>query len=73
MAVEFVKERLAFSPQSNDPFATFQRQLIGAVAELITEGKVQRFGRSIGRRDHVKKAYVSLKPGQELNFSGEAA
>ena len=28
---------------------------------------------SPGRRDHAKKAYVSLKPGQELNFSGEAA
>ena len=37
------------------------------------KGKTKRFGRSIGRRDHVKKAYVSLKPGQELNFSGEAA
>ena len=37
------------------------------------KGKVKRFGRSIGRRDHVKKAYVSLKAGQELNFSGEAA
>ena len=37
------------------------------------KGKAKRFGRSIGRRDHVKKAYVSLKPGQELNFSGEAA
>ncbi len=36
-------------------------------------GKIKRFGRSIGRRDHVKKAYVCLKPGQELNFSGEAA
>ena len=28
---------------------------------------------SPGRRDHVKKAYVSLKAGQELNFSGEGA
>ncbi len=37
------------------------------------KGKVKRFGKSIGRRDHVKKAYVALKPGQELNFSGEAA
>ena len=37
------------------------------------KGKAKRFGRSIGRRDHVKKAYVTLKPGQELNFSGEAA
>ena len=37
------------------------------------KGKVKRFGGRIGRRDHVKKAYVALKPGQELNFSGEAA
>ena len=37
------------------------------------KGKVKRFGRAIGRRDHVKKAFVSLKAGQELNFSGEAA
>ena len=38
-----------------------------------SKGKTKRFGRSIGRRDHVKKAYVSLKEGQQLNFSGEAA
>ena len=37
------------------------------------KGKVKRFGKSIGRRDHVKKAYVSLKAGQELNFAGEGA
>ncbi|MGW3796556.1 recombinase family protein [Dermacoccus nishinomiyaensis] len=35
VSVEFVKERLTFSPDAAaDPFATFQRQLIGAVAEL---------------------------------------
>ena len=44
-----------------------------SVSTVTHKGKVKRFGRSIGRRDHVKKAYVSLKPGQELNFSGEAA
>ena len=43
------------------------------VSTVTQKGKVKRFGRSIGRRDHVKKAYVSLKAGQELNFSGEAA
>ncbi|CAM5790468.1 50S ribosomal protein L23 [Rhizobacter fulvus] len=43
------------------------------VSTVIQKGKVKRFGKSIGRRDHVKKAYVSLKAGQELNFSGEAA
>ena len=46
---------------------------VESVQTLVQKGKVKRFGRSIGRRDHVKKAYVSLKAGQELNFSGEAA
>ena len=46
---------------------------VDSVQTVQHKGKVKRFGKSIGRRDHVKKAYVSLKPGQELNFSGEAA
>ncbi len=46
---------------------------VKAVQVVNQKGKVKRFGRGIGRRDHVKKAYVDLKPGQELNFSGEAA
>ena len=46
---------------------------VESVSTVIQKGKVKKFGRSIGRRDHVKKAYVSLKAGQELNFSGEAA
>ena len=46
---------------------------VKSVSTVTQKGKVKRFGKSIGRRDHVKKAYVCLKPGQELNFSGEAA
>ena len=46
---------------------------VEAVAVVNVKGKTKRFGRSVGRRDHLKKAYVSLKAGQELNFSGEAA
>jgi large subunit ribosomal protein L23 len=46
---------------------------VDSVATVNQKGKAKRFGRTMGRRDHVKKAYVSLKPGQELNFSGEAA
>ena len=46
---------------------------VASVSTVNQKGKVKKFGRSIGRRDHVKKAYVSLKAGQELNFSGEAA
>jgi large subunit ribosomal protein L23 len=36
------------------------------------KGKEKRFGRFIGRRSGWKKAYVSLKPGQEINFAVEA-
>ncbi len=32
--VEFVTERLSFDPDSEDPFATFQLHLLGAVAQL---------------------------------------
>ena len=46
---------------------------VASVSTVTQKGKVKRFGKSTGRRDHVKKAYVSLKAGQELNFSGEAA
>jgi large subunit ribosomal protein L23 len=33
------------------------------------KGKKKRFGRSMGRRSDVKKAFVCLKPGQEINFA----
>ena len=32
------------------------------------KGKQKRFGRNMGSRKNWKKAYVSLKPGQEINF-----
>jgi large subunit ribosomal protein L23 len=37
------------------------------------KGKEKRFGRFTGRRNHWKKAYVSLKPGQEINFAATEA
>jgi len=46
---------------------------VKAVSVVNIKGKTKRFGRSVGRRDHVRKAYVTLQPGQELNLSGEAA
>ena len=33
------------------------------------KGKEKRFGRFSGRRNHWKKAYVCLKPDQEINFA----
>ena len=35
------------------------------------KGKAKRFGAYNGRRRNWKKAYVSLKPGQEINFAQE--
>ncbi|MBP8868142.1 MAG: 50S ribosomal protein L23 [Propionivibrio sp.] len=32
------------------------------------KGKQKRFGRYMGSRKNWKKAYVSLMPGQEINF-----
>jgi large subunit ribosomal protein L23 len=32
------------------------------------KGKQKRFGRYFGRRSNWKKAFVSLKPGQEIDF-----
>lgn len=43
------------------------------VSTVNIKGKTKRFGKSQGRRDNVRKAYVTLKAGQELNLSGEAA
>ena len=46
---------------------------VKSVSVLNTKGKTKRFGKTVGRRDNVRKAYVMLKEGQELNLSGEAA
>ena len=41
---------------------------VESVQVLNQKGKVKRFGRHIGRRRGTRKAYVSLAPGQEINF-----
>jgi large subunit ribosomal protein L23 len=46
---------------------------VESVQTVNQRGKEKKFGRALGRRDHIKKAYVCLKQGHELNFSGEAA
>ena len=42
---------------------------VESVQVANVKGKEKRFGRFIGRRKGWKKAYVSLKPGQEINFA----
>jgi large subunit ribosomal protein L23 len=44
---------------------------VDGVSVVNIKGKTKRFSKTIGRRDNVRKAYVTLKPGQELNLGGE--
>lgn len=40
------------------------------VNTLVVKGKVKRHGQRIGRRSDWKKAYVTLKKGQNLDLAG---
>ena len=42
---------------------------VQSVTVANVKGKQKRAGRLMGRRSDWKKAYVSLKPGQEINFA----
>jgi large subunit ribosomal protein L23 len=46
-----------------------QKLEVAAVRIVNVRGKEKRSGRFIGRRNNWKKAYVCLKPGQEINFA----
>jgi large subunit ribosomal protein L23 len=39
------------------------------VSTINVGGKTKRAGKGMGKRKDWKKAYVSLKPGQEINFA----
>lgn len=45
---------------------------VESVQTVNREGKVKRSGRFTGCRNHTKRAFVALKPGQEINFVEEA-
>lgn len=46
---------------------------VESVTTVTTKGKTKRFGRTLGRRSDVKKAYISLAAGQELDLEAAAA
>ena len=45
---------------------------VESVQTVNREGKQKRAGRFIGRRNHTKRAFVCLNPGQEINITQEA-
>ncbi len=44
---------------------------VSAVQILNLKGKRKRFGRYMGKRSDVRKAYITLAEGQEINFEQE--
>jgi large subunit ribosomal protein L23 len=46
---------------------------VSQVNTTLVKGKNKRFGRSLGRRQDYKKAYVSLKAGNEIDFTSVVA
>ena len=44
---------------------------VESVQILTIKGKQKRFGRFNGARSNVRKAYVCLQAGQEINFAQE--
>jgi large subunit ribosomal protein L23 len=53
-------------------FSTKEQKIeVTGVSVMNTHGKTKRAGRFIGQRQGYKKAYVSIKAGQDLNFAGQ--
>jgi len=72
-AVMFKVLRDASKPEIKAAVELMFKVEVKGVSVVNTKGKTKRFGKSVGRRDNIRKAYVMLKPGQELNLGGEAA
>jgi len=43
---------------------------VEAVQVVNMRGKMKRFGKTPGKRNNWKKAYVQLKPGHDIDFVG---
>ena len=71
--VLFKVMRDATKPEIKAAVELMFKVTVDSVQTVQHKGKTKRFGKGVGRRDHVKKAYVCLAQGQELNFSGEGA
>ena len=72
-AVTFKVLQNATKPEIKAAVELMFKVEVKGVSVVNTKGKTKRFGKTMGRRDNIRKAYVTLQPGQELNLSGEAA
>lgn len=67
--VVFVVTPDATKPEIKAAVEMLFKVRVTAVQVANAKGKKKRFGRSMGRRSDVRKAFVCLMPGQEINFA----
>lgn len=68
--VVFKVARDASKPEIKSAVELLFEVKVKSVATLNVKGKHKRFGRREGRRKDWKKAYVTLEPGQQIDFLG---
>ena len=67
--VVFRVDKRATKPEIKAAVELMFKVEVEGVRVSNVRGKEKRFGQTLGRRNEWKKAYVSLKPGQEINFA----
>lgn len=67
--VVFKVDRGATKPEVKAAVELLFKVEVESVQIANVKGKVKRFGKITGRRKGWKKAFVCLKPGQEINFA----
>ena len=72
-AVTFKVMQDATKPEIKAAVELMFKVEVTGVSVVNIKGKAKRFGRGMGRRSNVRKAYVMLKDGSDLNLSGEVA
>jgi large subunit ribosomal protein L23 len=66
----FKVQKSATKPEIKRAVEVMFKVEVDSVQVANVKGKVKRFGRAIGKRSDWKKAYVRLKPGHDIDFSG---
>jgi large subunit ribosomal protein L23 len=70
--VVFLVTKDATKPEIRAAVEMLFKVQVESVQVANRQGKQKRAGRFMGRRNHTRRAFVSLKPGQEINFTEEA-
>lgn len=68
--VVFKVVRDATKPEIKGAIELMFNVQVADVRVCNVKGKTKRFGRMEGRRSNWKKAYVTLKPGHDIDFMG---